>query len=145
MTRGGRTGTLLLAGLLAAALLGANPVQVEMAEAMGAELQDTSVIEVTSTGALVQRGMKTCKTNSQGYCQVTHGLGLGPNQYPVMTPVLLEGGEAFLLYAVRNWVDEGTWRVRAMRSNTQPRGGSTITFSYVIWTAPGVAPPCGEG
>ena len=94
-----------------------------------------AVSVATATGPdpvpLIQAQVRSCTTDSAGYCTVTHTLGVVPDTV-LLTPVIPAGATAYTLSAVASRATSTSVRVRAMKSSTNPYANVSIVFSMLV-------------
>jgi hypothetical protein len=82
----------------------------------------------------------TCRVDSLGYCEVSHGLEAVPSVI-LVTPHIQRGYAHWTLTVVKDSADVDTFKVRAMYAKDQPRQNLTINFSYHAFGKAPIEPP----
>lgn len=92
-----------------------------------------------SPAPIVQAAQATCTTDGNGFCTVTHSLGVVPAAVVVSpnTPGQFNG---FMLGTVQGSFTATTFQVRAMFTQTTPKAFGQIWFTYAAYGST-VAPP----
>lgn len=86
-----------------------------------------------------QAEMKSCTTNSAGYCVVNHGLGVTPDAVQ-LTARIARGSAHYNLETVAGEMTPTTVTVRATTGSSTAYGNKSITFWLTVY-APGTAAP----
>lgn len=93
-----------------------------------------------TAGRLVDRRTVSCRTDTAGYCSVTHAMGMTPTDIEV-SPRIPAGKKAYTLSVVPGSETTTTFAVRALRPDGTPKSTSTIRFTYWAYGDPSLPEP----
>src|SRR5436309_9124355 len=88
-----------------------------------------------SPAPIVQAAQAGCLTDGNGVCTVTHSLGRVPDAI-VVSPNTPSPNNGFMLNTVLGSYTTTTFQVRAMFSQTTPKAGGQIWFTYAAYGSP---------